>query len=108
MPRGGALDLLSSIQAKVKKHRAKKPPYVPAITVGFARITPINLRSTKGAELQEICARIPCATKIQILFSYPSIVRYSLEEENRQSEKLHSTLSVSRQSGVSELAHCRG
>src|SRR4030095_7265950 len=43
------------------------------------------------AELQESCARIRGATKTRTLFFYLSIVRYSPDEENRQSEKLHST-----------------
>jgi hypothetical protein len=43
-------------------------------------------------ELPASCAKIQGAIKILILFFYPSIVRYSQAEENRQSEKLHSTL----------------
>jgi hypothetical protein len=40
------------------------------------------------AKLQASYVKIHSATKIRILFFYPSIVRYSLEEENRQLEKL--------------------
>jgi hypothetical protein len=48
----------------------------------------------KVAEVRASCARIRSATKTRTLFFYPSIVRCSQEEENRQSEKLHSTLKV--------------
>jgi hypothetical protein len=41
-----------------------------------------------AATLQQTFVRIHGATKIRILFFYPSIVRYSREEENRQLEKL--------------------
>jgi hypothetical protein len=34
------------------------------------------------------CAKIHGATKIRTFFFYPSIVRYSLEEGDRQLEKL--------------------
>jgi hypothetical protein len=44
------------------------------------------------AELPGSCAKIHSAIKIRILFFYRSIVRCSLAKENRQLEKLHSTL----------------
>jgi hypothetical protein len=62
--------------------------------MGLRGSPPVNLGGMKGAELQGIYVRILCATKIQILFSYPSIAGYSLEEENRRLEKLHSTIKV--------------
>jgi hypothetical protein len=40
-----------------------------------------------AAELQESFAQIQSVTRTQILFFYPSIVRYSQEEENRQLRK---------------------
>jgi hypothetical protein len=43
--------------------------------------------------------KIHDATNIRILFFYPSTVVYSQAEEDRQSEKLHLTLKVSRQKG---------
>jgi hypothetical protein len=50
----------------------------------------INLGGIKAAKLQESFVEIPSATKIRILFFYPSIAGYSPAKENRQSEKLHS------------------
>jgi hypothetical protein len=47
-----------------------------------------NLGNIMAATLQQTFVRIHGATKIRILFFYPSIVRYSREEENRQLEKL--------------------
>jgi len=44
------------------------------------------------AELPGSFVKIHSVTKIRTLFFYLSIVRYSREEENRQLEKLHSTL----------------
>ena len=52
----------------------------------------INLGVIEAAELPASCAKIHGATKILILFFYPSTVRCSQEEENQQLEKLHSTL----------------
>jgi hypothetical protein len=42
-------------------------------------------------ELLESCVEIHGATKIRILFFYPSTARCSQEEEDRQLEKPHST-----------------
>jgi hypothetical protein len=56
--------------------------------VGFAKTIQINLGVIEVAELLASYAKIHGATKIRILFFYPSIVRYSPEEENRQLEKL--------------------
>jgi hypothetical protein len=77
---------------KVKKHRTKKVLNADAIRDGFARITPNNRGSIMVAELPGSCAKIHSAIKIRILFFYLSIVRCSLAKENRQLEKLHSTL----------------
>gem|GEM_PF-1902974 len=63
---------------------------------GCAKTIQINLGVIEVAELPGSCAKIISAPKIRILFFYPSTVRYSPEEENRRSEKLHSTLNVSR------------
>jgi hypothetical protein len=49
-----------------------------------------------AAELQGSCAKIQVATKIRIQFFYPSIVGCSQEKENRQLERFHLTLEVSR------------
>jgi hypothetical protein len=51
----------------------------------------INLGVTEVAEQPGSFAQIHSATKIRILFFYPSIVRCSQEEEDRQLEKPHST-----------------
>jgi hypothetical protein len=51
-------------------------------------------------ELLESCVEIHGATKIRILFFYPSIVRYSREEENRQLERFHLTLNPSMIAGA--------
>jgi hypothetical protein len=57
--------------------------------------------------LQQTFVRIHTATKILILFFYRSIVRFSLAKENRQSEKLHLVLDVSRKkAGLSPAPHC--
>jgi hypothetical protein len=55
----------------------------------------INLGGIKAAEVQESFVEIHSATKIRILFFYPSIVGCSREEESRQSERFHLTLNVS-------------
>jgi hypothetical protein len=57
--------------------------------------TQINPRITEVVELPGSCAKIHGATKIRILFFYPSIVGYSRGEENRQLGKLHLTLNLS-------------
>jgi hypothetical protein len=46
------------------------------------------------AEVPAICVKTPTVTKTRISFSHTFIVRYGQEEENRQSEKLHSTLKI--------------
>ena len=56
----------------------------------------INLGVIEVAELRGSCAKIHDAIKIRILFFYPSIVGCSPAEENRQLEKLHSTLNPCR------------
>jgi hypothetical protein len=56
----------------------------------------INLGVIEVVELLASYAKIHGATKIRILFFYPFTVRFSQEEENRQSEKLHLTLKVLR------------
>jgi hypothetical protein len=58
---------------------------------GCVKTIQTNLGITEVAGLRASCAKIRGATKTRILFFYPSIVRYSLEEENRQLEKLHLT-----------------
>jgi hypothetical protein len=47
----------------------------------FAKTIQINLEVTEVAELQESFVKIRSATKIRTLFFYPSIVRYSPEDE---------------------------
>ena len=59
-----------------------------------AKTIQISLGVIEDAEPREIFVKIRSATKIRILFFYPSIVRYSPEEEHRQLEKLHLTLNV--------------
>jgi hypothetical protein len=49
-------------------------------------MTTINLGGIAVVEPQGIFVQIRSATKIRILFSYPPIVGYNPEEENRQSE----------------------
>jgi ElaB/YqjD/DUF883 family membrane-anchored ribosome-binding protein len=44
----------------------------------------INLGGMKAAELRGSCVKTHSATKIRTLFSDPSTVRYSREEENQQ------------------------
>ena len=56
---------------------------------GCAKTIQINLGVIEVAELPASCAKIISAPKIRILFFYPSTVRYSPEEENRQLEKLY-------------------
>jgi len=51
-------------------------------------MTTINLGGIAVVEPQGIFVQIRSATKIRILFSYPPIIGYNPEEENRQSEKL--------------------
>jgi hypothetical protein len=60
-----------------------------AFMAGFARTTEISLGVIKDAELRASFAKISRAIKIRILFFYPSIVRCSQVEGNRQLEKLH-------------------
>jgi hypothetical protein len=62
----------------------------------FHSAVKFNLGVIEVAELPGSCAKIHGAKKILILFFYPAIVRFSREEENRQSEKLHLTLNSSR------------
>jgi hypothetical protein len=56
--------------------------------VGYAKTIQINLGVIEVAELRGSCAKIHSATTIRILFFFPSTVRYSREEKNRQLEKL--------------------
>jgi hypothetical protein len=60
--------------------------------VGFAKTIQMNLGVIEDAEPQESFVKIHSAIKIPILFLYWD----SPEKENRQSEKPHSTLDVSR------------
>ena len=76
---------------KKNKTRTKKRLNADGITAGFARITRINLGIIEVAALQASYAKIHGTIKIPILFLYWD----SPEEENRQSEKLHSTLEIS-------------
>src|SRR6266511_4019272 len=78
--------------AKVIKHRSKKLTKCPCLKAGSAKTIQINRGSMMAVELRESCARIHGATKIRILFFYPSTVGYSQEEEDRQLEKLHLAL----------------
>jgi hypothetical protein len=66
---------------------------------GCAKTIQINLGVTEVAELPASFVKIHGATKIRILFFYPSTVGYSQEEENRQSEKLRLTLNILREQG---------
>jgi hypothetical protein len=68
--------------------------------VGCAKIIQISRGSMMVVELRGSCAKIRSATKIRILFFYPSTVRFSQAEENRQLEKLHSTLKGLEKRGV--------
>jgi hypothetical protein len=70
-------------------------------SVAQSAITP----AFKAAELPGSFVKIPRARRTRILFFYPSIVRYSLEEENRQLEKLHSTLKGLEKKG-GQVVHC--
>jgi hypothetical protein len=60
---------------------------------GSVKTIQSNLGITEVVEPAASCAKIRSATKIRILFFYLSTVGYSLEEENRQLEKPHLTLS---------------
>jgi hypothetical protein len=62
---------------------------------GCAKTIQINRGVTVVAQLPGIFAKIRGVIKIRIFFFYPSIVVCSPEEENRQLEKLHLTLSSS-------------
>jgi len=55
---------------------------------GCAKTIQINLGVIEVAGPLASYAKIHGVTKIRILFFYPSIVRYSPEEESRQLEKL--------------------
>ena len=67
---------------------------------GCAKTIQSNLGITEVVEPPASCAKIRSATKIRILFFYPSIARYSQAEENRPSEKFHSTLKFSEHEGA--------
>jgi hypothetical protein len=75
---------------KRKRPELKNRLNADVITAGFARITRINLGIIEVAALQASYAKIHGAIKIPILFLYWD----SPEKENRQLEKLHSTLNV--------------
>jgi hypothetical protein len=68
---------------------------------GCVKFIQINRGIIEVAELPGSCAKIRSVIKIRIFFFYPPIVGYNPEEENRQSEKLHSTLNVERNSRAS-------
>jgi hypothetical protein len=59
---------------------------------GCVKFIQINRGIIEVVELPGSCAKIRSVIKIRIFFFYPPIVAYSPEEENRQLEKLHSTL----------------
>jgi hypothetical protein len=59
---------------------------------GCVKTIQINLGIIEVAKPRESCAKIQAATKIRILFFYPSTVGCSQGKENRQLEKPHSTL----------------
>ncbi len=63
---------------------------------GCVKTIQINLEVIEVAELPGSFVKIRSATKIRIPFFSQSTVGYSPEEEDRQLEKLHSTLKVSR------------
>ena len=91
-----------------RKTRTKKPTNAPAIMVACAKTIRLNLGVIEVAGPRASFAKIRGATKIRILFFYPSTVGYSPAEENRRSEKLHLALNVSRQkgAGLSPAPHC--
>jgi hypothetical protein len=74
--------------AKVKKHRTKKPTKCRCLRAGYAKTIQMNLGVIEVAGPRASFAKIRGATKIRILFFYPSTVGCSREEENRQLEKL--------------------
>jgi len=53
---------------------------------GCVKTIQINLGIIEVAKPRESCAKIQAATKIRILFFYPSTVGYNQEEEKRQLE----------------------
>src|SRR6266481_7142983 len=61
---------------------------------GCVKFIQINRGIIEVAELPGSCVKIRSVIKIRIFFFYPPIAAYSREEENRQLEKLHSTLKV--------------
>ena len=67
---------------------------------GCVKFIQINRGIIEVAELPGSCAKIRSVIKIRIFFFYPSTVAYNPAEENRQSEKLHSTLDGSRSQSV--------
>ena len=62
---------------------------------GCVKTIQINLGGMMAAKPQGSFVKIPGATKIRILFFYPSTVRYNLAEENHPSGKFHLTLNSS-------------
>jgi hypothetical protein len=79
-----------------KKTRTKKPTTISAlaIVVGYAKTIQMNLEVIKVAEVLGSCAKIHGGTKSRISFAFRPLSG-SPEEENRQSEKTHSTLNIS-------------
>jgi hypothetical protein len=64
---------------------------VPPLKGGCAKTIRINLGVIEVMGPATSCAKFLGATKIRTFFFYPSIVRYSLEEGDRQLEKLELT-----------------
>jgi hypothetical protein len=81
-------------KARKTEPKAYKMPLLKM--AGSVKTIQINLGVTEVVELPGSCAKIHVATKIRILFFYPSTAGFSQEEENRQLERFHLTLKVSR------------
>jgi hypothetical protein len=67
---------------------------------GCVKTIQTNLGATEVAEPRGTFAKIRVVIKIRIFFFYPSTAAYNPADENRQSEKLHSTLDGSRSQSV--------
>jgi hypothetical protein len=91
--------------ARRRSTELKSLPSAHALRAGFVKTIQINLGGIKAAKLQENFVEIHSATKIRILFFYPSIAGYSPAKENRQSEKPHSTLNSSISCSISSPGH---
>jgi hypothetical protein len=69
-----------------KKTRTKKPTKCPCLNGWVCKDHPSQPWGHRGCEAAGSFARIYGATKIRILFFYPSTVGYNQEEEKRQLE----------------------